>query len=103
FVLERRIFTERNEQKLQIIHQYSTVINDVVERCKTFESYDGTLITVPNVQSWLLQFDVEEIPLAIRILAAVKFWGRAALADALALSVAGRFPQGVQVLALGGP
>ena len=43
------------------------------------------------MRSWLLQFNVEEIPLAIRVLGAIKFWGRSALSDALAFSVAGRF------------
>jgi len=53
--------------------------------------------------SWLLQFNVEEIPLAIRVLGAIKFWGRSALSDALAFSVAGRFQKRFQALGLGAP
>ena len=101
FILERRIFAERNEQKLGIIVQYADVLNELVERCKTFESHDGIKISAATVRSWLLQFPVEEIPLAVRVLGAIRFWGRSALSDALAFSVAGRYPGGFQALGLG--
>ena len=76
---------------------------EVAERCKTFESHDGAKISTSSIRTWLLQFKVEEIPLAVRVLSAVKFWGRSALSDALAFSVAQRFPSGFQALAPGAP
>jgi hypothetical protein len=103
FVLERRAFAERNEQKLEIIGQYVDVLSELVERCKTFESHDGVRLSVESSRSWLLQFVAEDIPLAVRLLGAIKFWGRAALSDALAFSVGGRFSRGFQALGLGAP
>ncbi len=103
FVLSRRSFSERSEHKLEIIDKYSDVLADLAERCKTFESHGGARISVLGVRSWLLQFNVEEIPLAIRVLSAIRFWGRSALSDALAFSVTGRFSKGFQALGLGAP
>jgi HD superfamily phosphohydrolase len=103
FILQRRAFAERNEKKLEIIGQYSDVLRELTDRCKTFESHDGVKISVANVHSWLLQFTAEEIPLAARVLGAIRFWGRSALSDALFFSVNGRFPQGFQALGLGAP
>jgi hypothetical protein len=103
FIIERRGFAQRHEQRLGIIEHYADVLGELAERCKTFESHDGVRISVANVRSWLLQFPVEEIPLAIRVLGAIKFWVRSALSDALAFSVAERFPQGFQALGLGAP
>jgi len=103
FILERRAFTERNEQKLEIIGQYVDVLGELAERCKTFESYDGVRVSVPSIRSWLLQFAAEDIPPAVRLLGAIRFWGRSALSDALAFSVGGRFPGGFQALGLGAP
>ena len=37
------------------------------------------------------------------MLRAIRFWGRSALADALAFSVKGRYERGFQALDLGGP
>jgi hypothetical protein len=101
FILDRRAFAERNEQKIEIIGKYTDVLADLAERCKTFESHDGAKISRESICAWLLQFKVEEIPLAIRALGAIRFWGRSALSDALAFSVAGRFPKGFQALGLG--
>jgi hypothetical protein len=103
FILDRREFAQRNEHKLEIIEKYADVLGELAERCKTFESHDGARISVAGVRSWLLQFNVEEIPLAIRVLGGIKFWGRSALSDALAFSVAGRFQKGFQALSLGSP
>lgn len=103
FVLERRAFAERNDRKLEIIGQYLSVFSELVEKCKTFESHDGVRVTVANIRSWLLQFPVEEIPLAVLMLGGIRFWGRSALSDALAFSVGGRYPGGFQALALGAP
>ena len=102
-ILERRAFAERNSQKLDIIDQYADVLSELAERCKTFEAHDGVRISVPKTRSWLLQFTPDEIPLAVRVLDAIKFWGRSALSDTLLFSVAGRFPHGFQALALGAP
>jgi hypothetical protein len=101
FILERREFAERNELKLGIIGQYADVLRELAERCKTFESHDSVRISVESVRSWLLQFAAEEIPLAVRMLSAVRFWGRSALSDALAFAVGGRYPGGFQALGLG--
>jgi hypothetical protein len=101
FILERREFADRNEPKLGIIGHYAGVLEELAERCKTFESHDGVRISVASVRSWLLQFAAEEIPLAVRMLSAIRFWGRSALSDALAFSVAGRYPGGFQALGLG--
>jgi HD superfamily phosphohydrolase len=103
FIVERRVFAERDEHKLAIIQKYIDVLSELEDRCKTFESHDGVRISVASVRSWLLQFQAEEIPLAVRLLAAIRFWGRSALSDALAFSVDKRFPQGFQALALGAP
>ena len=103
FILERRAFAERNEQKLEIIGQYVDVVNELAEKCKTFESHDGVRVSVASIRSWLLQFAAEDIPLAVRLLGAIRFWGRSALSDALAFSVCGRFPGGFQALGLGAP
>jgi len=103
FVLQRREFAQRDERKLEIIEQYVDDLGEFAERCKTFDSFDGVRISVASVQEWLLQFTDEEIPLAVRMLTAVRYWGRAALSDALAFSVAGRFPEGFQALGLGAP
>jgi hypothetical protein len=101
FILERREFAERNELKFGIIEQYADVVKELAERCKTFESHDGVRISVPTVRSWLLQFPAEEIPLAVRMLSAIRFWGRSALSDALAFAVGGHYPGGFQALGLG--
>ena len=103
FILERRAFVQRNEQKIDIISQYSDVLEELSERCKTFEAHDGVRISAATIHSWLLQFMAEEIPMAVKVLRAIKFWGRSALADALAFSVAGRYRGGFQALELGGP
>ncbi|MGO9262900.1 MAG: HD domain-containing protein [Bryobacteraceae bacterium] len=101
FILERRQFAERNEQKQGIIGQYADVLGDLAERCKTFESHDGVRVSVESVRLWLLQFAADEILLAVRLLSAIRFWGRSALSDALAFSVDGRYPGGFQTLGLG--
>ena len=103
FILSRRAFAERNEQKLQIIAEYGDFVSEVAERCKTFESHDGVRISETKIRSWLLQFTADEIPLAARTLRAIRFWGRSALSDALAFAVDGRYPNGFQALALGAP
>jgi hypothetical protein len=103
FILKRREFTERNEQRLGIIGQYMDVLNELIEKCKTFESHDGVRVSIGSVRSWLLQFAAEDIPPAVRLLGAIRFWGRSALSDALAFSVGGRFPGGFQALGLGAP
>ena len=101
FILERRAFAARNERKLEIIEQYSNVLNDLVEKCKTFESHDGVRISVASTRQWLLQFAAEDISAAVRLLGAIRFWGRSALSDALAFAVDGRYPDGFQALGLG--
>ena len=103
FVIERRNFADRNERKIAIIGEYTAVLEELAERCKTFESHDGARISVESGRSWLLQFTAEEIPLAVRLLAGIRFWGRSALSDALVFSVEGRFPGGFQALGLGAP
>jgi hypothetical protein len=103
FILERREFAQRNERKLEIIGQYIDFLGELSERCQTFQSHDGVQVSVDKVRAWLLQFTVEEIPLAVRVLGALRFWGRSALSDALVFSVAGRFPKGFQALGLGAP
>ena len=101
FILTRREFDERNEQKLGIIGKYADTLGELAERCKTFESHSGARISVESIRLWLLQFAVDEIPLAVRLLSAIRFWGRSALSDALAFSVAGRYSGGFQALGLG--
>ena len=103
FILDRREFAERNEQKLEVIGQYGDILDGLVERCKTFESHNGVRISVAGTRSWLLQFSVEDIPPAVRLLSAIRFWGRSALSDALGFSVGGRYPGGFQALGLGAP
>lgn len=101
FVVQRRQFADRNEQKLEILNGYANVITELAERFKTFESHDGSRISGGAVRSWLLQFPAEEIPLALQALTAVKYWGRSALSDALAFSVVGRYSGAFQALGLG--
>ena len=101
FILARREFVDRNERKLGIIGQYAGVLEELVERCKTFEGHDGVRISVVSVRAWLLQFAAEEIPSAVRMLTAIRFWGRSALSDAFAFAVVGRYPEGFQALGLG--
>ena len=101
FILDRRAFADRNEQKQGIVEQYADVPLELADRCKTFESHDGVRVSAANIRSWLLQFKAEEIPLAVRLLSAIRFWGRSALSDALAFAVAERYPQGFQALGLG--
>jgi deoxynucleoside triphosphate triphosphohydrolase SAMHD1 len=101
FVVQRRLFADRNEQKLQIIDGYANLITELADRFKTFESHDGTRISGPTIRSWLLQFSTNEIPLAVQALSAIKYWGRSALSDALAFSVSGRYPNGFQALGIG--
>lgn len=103
FVVERREFAQRNEQKLSIIDEHAEVLAELTERCKTFESYDGVKVTAETIRSWLLQFEVEEISAAIRVITGLKYWGRAALSDALTFAVADRFKEGFQAVALGAP
>lgn len=103
FVVERRKLAERDEEKLGIIGQYTDVLRDLAERCKTFEAHDGVRVSVEGTSSWLLQFGAEEIPLAVRVLSAIRFWGRLALSDALVFSIGERYRAGFQALALGAP
>lgn len=101
FIVDRRVFAERNEQKLEVIGNFADALDELAERCKTFESHDGVRVSVASVRAWLLQFSVEAIPSAVRLLGAVRFWGRSALSDALAFAVYGHFPRGFQALGLG--
>jgi HD superfamily phosphohydrolase len=100
FIIDRRAFATRNERKLEVIGQYSDVLDELVEKCKTFESHDGVRISVAGVRSWLLQFEPEDIVPAIRLLRAIRFWGRSALSDAMAFAVE-RYSNGFQALGLG--
>lgn len=101
FIVERREFAQRNELKIGIIGRYDGVLSELAERCKTFESHDGVRVSVESIRSWLLQFAAEDIPLAVRLLSAIRFWGRSALSDALTFAVAGRYPGRFQALGLG--
>ncbi len=102
-IVERRAFLQRHERKLGIIAKFDSLISEVVERCKTFESYEGTRVGAGTARDWLLQFGDEEIPLAIKVLQSLRFWGRAALSDALAFSVDSRLRENFQALAFGAP
>jgi hypothetical protein len=66
-----------------LLQRCATEIESLEHRFRTYKSADNRVASRVEIQDWLMQFQYDDIPLALRALAGISFWDRAALADAL--------------------
>jgi deoxynucleoside triphosphate triphosphohydrolase SAMHD1 len=100
------LFLNLVPSKRELIRKYSAEIASLEYKFRSFKSAHGRVATRVEISEWLLQFDYNDIPIALETLRAVNFWDRAALADGLRHGVGtlyGSAPsQLLQVFGIGG-
>ncbi len=69
--------------KVDLLKKYASEIEWLEHRFRTYKSSTNRVASRVEIQDWLMQFAHDDIPLAVRVLAGINFWDRAALADAL--------------------
>jgi hypothetical protein len=91
--------------KVDLLQKYAGEIESLEHRFRTYKSASNRVASRIEIQDWLMQFSHDDIPLAVRALAGINFWDRAALADALLTGIEGlgmaSIPA-IQVFGLGG-
>jgi HD superfamily phosphohydrolase len=94
------------KSKLKLLEKYSSDIEQLEHRFRTYKSSTNRVASRVEIKDWLLQFPHADIPIAVQTLAAINFWDRAALADALRHGVQEltreAHPLSIQVFGIGG-
>lgn len=94
------------QQKQEIFSQgiYGSVISELETRFQSYQPYEGDSISKKMICDWLMQFDYEEIPLAITLLQNIRYWSRSAIADAFLIAFENHLSnqRKYQILRLGG-
>jgi HD superfamily phosphohydrolase len=98
-------YLRSTQYRREVLSAHAQEIAELGDRFKTFQSGSFSNISTAVIDEWLLQFEPDEIPLALTILQNVRFWNRGALVDALAEGIR-RTQSGhreIQALAVAGP
>lgn len=72
-----------DRSKRELLEKFEGDLARMEHRFRTYKSSNNRVASRVEILEWLLQFQHEDIPIAIQTLQAVNFWDRAALADAL--------------------
>ena len=86
-ILEREQYLNTRAPKAGTLSAYDSVIGEMDERFRSYQPETGEDVTKQRITEWLLQFDHEDIPFAVRVLEHVRFWDRAALMDAFSIGL----------------
>lgn len=100
---QRKAFLQSVTRKKELLGQFTKDIASLAKRFQTFQAAGGETVSELSVREWLLQFDFEEIPLAVELLRSIKYWDRLALTDAFAVAVEDASIRQGQWVPLGGP
>ena len=84
---ERRTYLESRVPKVRLLEAYDSILGEMGDKFRSYQSETGDDVTKQSIAEWLLQFNSEDIPSALRILEHVRFWDRAAMMDAFSMGL----------------
>lgn len=84
--VEQDLYNHQQKQQLFSQDIYRSAIAELETRFQSYQPYEGDSISKKSIYDWLIQFDYEEIPLAITLLQKIKYWNRSAIADAFLIA-----------------
>lgn len=102
--VEQDLYIYQQKEKLFSQDRYRNIIAELETRFQSYQPYEGDFISKKSICDWLLQFNYEEIPLAITLLQNIKYWSRSAIADAFLMAFENHLSnlKKCQILRLGG-
>jgi deoxynucleoside triphosphate triphosphohydrolase SAMHD1 len=103
YVEQRKEFLQSITHKKELLGQFAKDIAALAQRFQTFQAAGGETVNELLIREWLLQFEFEEVPLAVELLRNIKYWDRLALTDAFAVAVEDASIRQGQWVPLGGP
>jgi hypothetical protein len=86
-LVERQEYLNSRTPKSDLLRGYGSLLDELGERFRSYQSETSEEVTRTRVVEWLLQFNNEDILSALRILEHVRFWDRAAMMDALSMGL----------------
>ncbi|MGP0018508.1 MAG: HD domain-containing protein [Candidatus Sulfotelmatobacter sp.] len=101
----RKTYLNSRQAKTIVLQPSGAELDQLGEKFANFQSYDNQKITRKRIEEWLLQFESDEIPLALTALRNVRYWDRASIVDAFAVALSdwGNELLNEQWVPLGGP
>jgi hypothetical protein len=92
--------------KRELIGKHSGEIEFLEHRFRSYKSAHNRVASRVEIIDWLLQFEYNSIPIALKTLNAISFWDRAALSDGLRYGIRALFgpirTKMIQVFGIGG-
>lgn len=102
--LERRErYLRGRDAKARVMDLHLGSIERLSQKLTGFQGASGIRVDSHRIQDWLMQFDADEIPLAITLIEHLRFWDRPALVNALETYPCDKRRGGAQWVPLGGP
>ena len=86
---ERKIYLNSRQAKTLALAPFRDELDQLSIRFASFQSHANQQVTRHHISEWLLQFEAEEIPLAVTALRHIRYWNRAAIIDALSVALSG--------------
>jgi hypothetical protein len=79
---QRAQYLNSRAPKRNLLALYAPILEEMGERFRSYQSHTAEEVTRQRVEAWLLQFETEDIPFALRVLEHLRYWDRAAMMDA---------------------
>lgn len=83
----RDAYLASTQAKGLVVDRFGNTLDELNDRFGSYQSFTGEKVTRHRIREWLLQFDSEEIPLAINLLQHIRYWDRAAIKSAFSIGL----------------